>query len=127
MKKAAVFFWLFGWAAFGLPWNSFTPDPQFHRLNVVPFRDYDGRRSDVLLNFAYYVPVGVLGVWFGAPPRLVVAAATALSGTTEVAQLFSVERFPAITDVLVNLSGAAAGMLTAQAIRRLRTMIHRFS
>ncbi len=117
MKKAAAL-WIIGWAVFGLPWTGFTVHPRWYRVNLVPFRRW--RRRDVVLNLFYYVPLGMLGVGFGwgVGPTLVVASA--FSGATEVIQIFARDRFPSVTDLIMNVSGAAAGVVLVLAVRRIR-------
>jgi glycopeptide antibiotics resistance protein len=107
MRKLLVL-WLVGWAIFGFPWTTFTARPRFWRVNLTPFRW--ARKRDHVLNFAYYVPLGVIGVGLGLPSILVAAGAAALSVLTEFAQIFSTDRFPSTTDLLLNTAGAVAGI-----------------
>jgi glycopeptide antibiotics resistance protein len=118
MKKAAVL-WLIGWAFFGFPWTDFTPHARFDRASLVPFHQYPRGRRDMLRNFVYYVPVGVIGLGLRATTGSVIAGGAALSATTEVVQLFSTNRYPSVTDFMINVSGAAAGILVVHARRRL--------
>lgn len=112
MRKLLVL-WLVGWAFFGFPWTTFTARPRFSRVNLRPFRW--ARRRDHLLNFAYYVPLGVIGVGLGVPSAGVAAGALALSTMTEFAQIFSIDRFPSTTDLLLNAAGAIVGIAIGHA------------
>jgi glycopeptide antibiotics resistance protein len=112
--------WFLGWAVFGLPWTGFTGRPRASRLNLIPFRRSTYRRRDLVLNFVYYVPLGIIGAGLGWGSGAILAAATALSGGTELIQMFSRDRYPSVTDVILNVCGAAAGVVFALAIRRIR-------
>jgi VanZ family protein len=103
-----LFLWLLGWALFGLPWTSFTLQPHLYRISLVPFRRT--RRRDQFLNFVYYVPLGVIGVLMGWAPGAVAALAASLSGLTEALQIFSTDRIPSTTDLLLNTAGAVLGI-----------------
>lgn len=66
---------------------------------------------EVLANVALFVPVGVLLAF--AAPRLrlwqVVVIGALMSGLIETVQAFMPSRFPTLSDVLANTSGAAIG------------------
>lgn len=111
MRKLLVL-WLVGWALFGFPWTTFTARPRFWRVNLMPFRW--ARKRDHVLNFAYYVPLGIIGVGLGLPSILVAVGATALSVLTEFTQMFSTDRFPSTTDLLLNAAGAVAGIVVGR-------------
>ena len=106
--------WLLAWAYFGLPWSGLAAAPRFDHiwwgLAIAP-----GRRAmtDVLLNVVFYVPFGILAGRFATWP-VALAAAAGLSLTTEVAQLYSTTRFPALMDLLFNTLGAAIGIASAR-------------
>jgi len=110
MRKLLVL-WLVGWALFGFPWTTFTLRPRFSRVNLLPFRW--ARRRDHVLNFAYYVPLGLIGVGLGLPSAIVAAGALLLSAVTEFAQIFSIDRYPSTTDLLLNTAGAVVGIAIA--------------
>lgn len=120
MLKAAVVLWLLGWAVFGLPWTGFPTSPRASRVNLIPFRRSTYRRRDLVLNFVYYVPLGIIGAWLGWGSGAILAAATALSGGTELIQIFSRDRYPSVTDVILNVCGATAGLVFALAVRHIR-------
>ena len=58
--------WLVGWAAFSVPWSSFTSKPEVGQVDLIPFNK--ARRADQILNFLYYVPAGALGIGLGFGP-----------------------------------------------------------
>jgi VanZ family protein len=110
--------WLLGWAFFGFPWMTFNPHPRFDQLSLVPFGRT--RRRDQLLNFVYYVPFGLIGYLLGWPATLVTVVAASLSGVTEAVQLFSIDRFPSVTDFLLNTAGAFVGIAIITVLRGRR-------
>jgi glycopeptide antibiotics resistance protein len=119
MVKLCSALWLCGWAAFGLPWRGVSQ----HRrrpVNTVPFRAGSYRRSDLAMNFAYYVPMGLLGEVSGWPSRATVVTAALLSALTEVLQVFSRDRYPSVTDVILNTAGALAGVTIIRILTRFR-------
>ena len=118
LLKICAVVWVAGWAAFGLPWTGISARPR--QVNLIPFRRSTYRRRDLPLNFAYYVPLGMIGVGLGWTSPLVLAVATALSGATEAIQVFSLYRYPSITDLILNVGGAAAGMVLVLAVRHVR-------
>ena len=114
MRKLLIL-WLIGWALFGLPWTTFTLHPAFDRISVVPFRRT--RRRDQILNLAYYVPFGAATAMLGWHPVLIGGVAGLLSGTTEVVQIFSTDRTPSITDLVLNVGGAVVGLAIISFVR----------
>jgi VanZ family protein len=110
--------WLLGWALFGFPWTTFSAHPRFEGLSLVPFRFT--RRRDQLLNFVYYVPLGIIGWLLGWPAALVTAVAASLSAVTEAVQLFSTDRVPSVTDLVLNTAGAFVGVSILIALRARR-------
>jgi VanZ family protein len=114
MRKGLVA-WLAGWALFSLPWTTFTPHPQLARVNSIPFR---ARPLDQILNLTYYVPLGSLAVAAGYAPAAVAGAGIVLSATAEVIQIFSTDRYPSTTDVILNTTGTLLGAGLALAARR---------
>ena len=115
MGRILLIVWLLGWALFGLPWRNFSARPRFEHLSLVPFRRT--RRRDQLLNFAYYIPFGVIGGLLGWPAALTTAAASGLSAVTEAAQVFSTDRFPSVTDLVLNTAGAVVGIAAVVYLR----------
>jgi glycopeptide antibiotics resistance protein len=116
MRRLLVL-WLVGWAFFSLPWTTFTSDPAIARINWIPFHT---RARDQVLNLAYYIPLGVLAVGAGFTPAAVTGAGILLSATTEVAQVFSTDRYPSTTDLVLNSAGTFIGAAVAVAARRRR-------
>ena len=107
--------WLVGWAAFSVPWSSFTSRPEVGQVDLIPFNK--ARRADQVLNFLYYVPAGALGIGLGFGPVATLAGATGLSAAAEATQIFSRRRFPAATDLMLNSAGALVGAGLAMAAR----------
>jgi glycopeptide antibiotics resistance protein len=120
--QGALFVWLLGWALFGLPWTTFRLRPRMRNVSLVPLRRT--RRRDQLLNFIFYVPFGVIGAGLGWPAGLVMASAAGLSAATELLQMFSSERIPSSTDLLLNTAGAIVGLALAVAVTaRIRSNV----
>jgi glycopeptide antibiotics resistance protein len=113
--RKLLFLWLLGWAVFGFPWTGLTSRPRLYRVSYVPFRW--ARRRDQLLNFAYYVPFGIVATALGWPTALTAGTAAVLSGITELVQVFSVDRFPSVTDLLLNVGGAVVGISIVSFLR----------
>ena len=109
MPRKAIF-WFVMWVIFGLPWTSFSSTPHWDRAQWNPFPLWDHPRDD-LLNFLFYAPLGAIGVDAGWRVNAVLRAAAVLSATTEIAQVFSVDRSPETTDIVMNVAGAAVGSL----------------
>jgi len=117
MYRTLAVIWLAGWAAFSIPWSSFTSRPQVEQVSLVPFK---ARRADQIRNFLYYVPAGAIGIGAGLSPLATVAGAAALSGVAEVSQLFSTRRVPSTTDLALNTAGALVGAGFAMLARSRR-------
>ena len=119
MVKKLLYLWLFGWALFGFPWTSFTATPRWSKASMVPL--HGTRRRDQILNFAYYVPLGAIGVLSGWSVPFTTAASIGLSTITELVQIFSTQRYPSVTDLLLNTAGAIVGVaLTSVVFSRTR-------
>jgi glycopeptide antibiotics resistance protein len=102
------------------PWFGFVPCPQWWDVNWLPFADPADKPKDLLQNVLLYVPFG----WSyasGRPGRKALAGAIALamiiSIVAESTQLFSIDRYPSTTDVLMALLGTALGFSGAFAWR----------
>lgn len=102
------------WALITLPWGASEPDPQWDRVEWVPFQF--GLLRDAVLNFLFFVPFGMLAAR-GRRARRAIAAAALVSMATELIQLYGAGRYPSATDIVVNVAGAAAG---AACLRRWR-------
>ena len=115
MRKLLVL-WLIGWALFGIPWTTFTRHGGYDRINFIPFRRT--RRRDQILNFAYYVPFGLVTAFLGWHPVGILGAAGVLSSLTEFIQIFSTDRYPSLTDVLLNVGGTLVGVAVVMFLRQ---------
>lgn len=108
------------------PWWSAQGHAHWDRVQWLPFVPppvFSAR--DVVVNVALYLPFGLFAG--GARPGarhagLVVAAAVVLSAATELTQVYSHGRFPAVTDVGLNAAGAWLGLALAR--RRARARYH---
>lgn len=109
--RLAFVVWLCGWVWIAVPWRSFQWTPSFRRVEVIPFA-IESTLTQVL-NFLAFVPAGLLGARLGWGPAKIVLVGAGLSGATEVLQLFSRTRYPETTDVILNTTGALAGMTIA--------------
>jgi glycopeptide antibiotics resistance protein len=107
--------WVAGWAAFGLPWTSYSMMAHWGRVRWIPFYPWH-RLTDDFLNVLYYIPLGLFGIWYGRSIRGTVGVAVTFSMVCEFAQVFSTRRVPATSDVLSNVGGSLAGVLLCRAI-----------
>jgi len=117
--RVSLAIWLFLWARIGLPWRSFQWTPSFRRVELIPFQV--GSPRTYVLNVLAFVPFGIIGTRLGWQPSRVIVVAAAVSALTELSQLFSPGRFPSITDVILNTSGALLGVAFAVAVRNVVT------
>lgn len=104
-----------------VPWRSYQPHPHWARVVWVPFTTPPPLTVwDLTINVLLYVPIGYF-LQQGRQPRLwrVLAAATVLSVASEATQVYSHGRFPSATDVLLNVTGALAGLFLARRTARL--------
>ena len=111
LRCAGALVWIVAWALFGVPWDASTAHFSLERISwtVVPST---GRQvADVILNFAFYIPLGVLLRAFGMTSARALACGALLSALTETLQLFSTTRVPNLADVVFNTAGAAIGLM----------------
>ena len=105
-----------------VPWASWVGHSHWDRIEWIPFTG-TFRLRDIVLNVLFYVPVGFfcvrngIGRWKGSTSSAVTYGLV-LSLVTEFTQVFGHGRFPSMTDVLTNTSGALAGALLADALTR---------
>lgn len=100
-----------------VPWGSWTGHSHWARVTWVPF-SAEFLVRDIVLNVILYVPLGfffVRGVRRNSAGAAVLFALV-LSAATELTQVFSHGRFPAMTDVATNVIGAALGVLLARVV-----------
>jgi glycopeptide antibiotics resistance protein len=107
LRIALLIVWSLAWVGFGIPWTGMTNHAHWRviRWSLIP-----PRRSivDVILNFAFYIPLGLLGPSFQRA-GVIIAIGFACSVTTELIQVFSHTRTPTLLDVVVNTAGAIVG------------------
>ena len=103
------------------PWFGVVREPQWERVTWVPFRGFEDKPRDMLVNFLLFVPFG----WSFAKTAagaggvlVVIAAAASVSIAVEIPQLFYRLRDPSATDVVMAICGAAAGSFASQAFYR---------
>jgi len=76
------------------------------RWSLIPrLRSID----DAILNFLFYIPLGMLGRRSHSAGAII-AVGFACSLTTELIQVFSHTRTPALLDVVVNTAGTIVGV-----------------
>jgi glycopeptide antibiotics resistance protein len=99
-----------------VPWTSYQDHSHWARVQWIPFVTPPIKLRDLVANVLLYVPFGYWSMRLGARPRawrgLVLAAVLSLG--TEFTQVYSHGRFPSLTDVVCNVTGAWLGT------RRLR-------
>lgn len=115
-----IFWFLLVWIL-SFPWIGFTTEPQWHRVNWVPFASPADRFRDIIPNILWFVPFGYIVMRRHASLRrvvLVVLLAAAVSVSAEAMQVFSLERYPSATDVTAAILGALGGALPTLWLRR---------
>ena len=105
---ALLIVWGLAWAGFGIPWTGMTNHAHWGviRWSLIP-----RRRSidDAFLNLLFYVPLGMLGRSFQRP-GVIIAVGFACSLTTELIQVYSHTRTPALLDIVTNTAGTIVGV-----------------
>jgi glycopeptide antibiotics resistance protein len=112
--RVRVFVWALVIVAGVLPWLSFQDHAHWARIGWIPFASPPVRVRDIVLNAVLYLP---FGWWFGRRSGSTGGAhvtraalwAFGLSIMTEATQIYSHGRFPSMTDVVMNTTGAALG------------------
>jgi glycopeptide antibiotics resistance protein len=101
-----------------LPWYTLHPHPQWWRIDWLPFHSGTLRPRlifDIAVNVVLYLPFGYLcRQWIEKTGGrmtfvYVVGLAAGLSCGTEFIQIFNPVRFPAVADVVMNVTGALLG------------------
>jgi len=101
-----------------LPWHTIDPQGQWGRIDWSPFHSDTLRPRvifDVAVNVVLYLPFGYLvRQWVGERGGrftflYVMGMAAGLSCCTEFVQIFNAVRFPAMADVVMNVTGALLG------------------
>ena len=103
--------WWSVWALLTLPWRGLESAPQWQRVEWLPFSF--ARPRDWALNLLFFVPFGVLGAAVGWRSRHVVVSGALVALVAEALQLFSRYRFPATTDVVLDIMGVTLGVAVA--------------
>jgi glycopeptide antibiotics resistance protein len=101
-----------------LPWHTLYLQPQWWRIDWLPFHSGTLRPRlifDIAVNVVMYLPFGYLcRQWIKSTGGrmtfvYVVGIAVGLSCCTEFIQIFNAVRFPAVADVVMNVTGALLG------------------
>ena len=108
IARIALVVWLLLWARTGLPRRSFQWMPSFENVELIPFTA--GSLRGHVLNVLVFIPLGMILVRLGLPPRTAIAAGFGVSFVTECLQLFSTRRYPSITDLMLNTLGVTIGV-----------------
>ena len=104
------------------PWTAIQPHPVWDHVQWIPFTVVTSLRRlalDIVINVGMYMPFGYLGVSIlSSQSRLtrivfVTIMALILSMGIEVYQFFNPYRYPTVTDIIMNVSGAIVGAGTA--------------
>ena len=108
LRVALLILWSLAWAGFGIPWTGMTNHAHW---GVIKWSLIPPRRSivDAILNFLFYIPLGMLGLGF-TRGRVIIATGFACSLSTELIQVYSHTRTPALLDVIVNTAGTIFGV-----------------
>lgn len=106
-------------AAVVIPWRSFQDHPHWARIRWVPFLSSPVGPRDIIGNVLLYVPFGYYACLLSKHRGWLVgiAGAALLSCITEVTQVFGHGRFPSVQDVLMNVLGAAFGVVLSRTRR----------
>lgn len=97
-----------------------TLEPQWDRVQPVPFNGPADKIEDLAINFLLFVPFGYLFSRWRHRPGLMTVAAAATSISAELLQLFSRVRYPSGSDVAYAVAGALAGTLLYHVLHRRR-------
>ena len=97
-----------------------TGEPQWHRVNAIPFSDPADKFEDFAANLLLFVPFGYSFARRSRNIWLLLLAAGLTSASAEVLQLFSTVRYPSGTDVFYALLGATGGAALAAGVQRWR-------
>lgn len=119
VPRLGLFWLLLVWFV-SFPWIGFTPEPQWHRVHVVPFADPADRIRDMVANVFLFLPFGFIVTRKRPHVRGLLRAvllALAVSVSAEATQLFSTRRHPSATDVTAAVLGTLAGGLTTLSLR----------
>jgi len=115
LRVALLILWSLAWAGFGIPWTGMTNHAHW---GVIKWSLIPPRRSivDAILNFLFYIPFGMLGLSF-TRGSVIIATGFACSLSTELIQVYSHTRTPALLDVIVNTAGTIFGVALQSRVR----------
>ena len=113
-------FWVILVWIVSFPWIGFTPEPQWHRVHLVPLSDPADKFRDMVANVLLFLPFGFSAGRRRLVGRAVVRAlalAFIVSVIAEGTQLFSTRRYPSATDVSAALLGSLLGVMATVWLR----------
>jgi glycopeptide antibiotics resistance protein len=102
------------------PWQDFDGRPHWDRVQWTPFPNLQawgrGKWKEAVANVALFVPLGFLGMRAlggrGLRTAVVVGClGLGLSTGAELFQVFTLHRYPTMTDICTNTIGALCGTL----------------
>ena len=103
------------------PWRSLQYHAHWDRIRWLPFVSAPITARDIIGNLLLYLPFGYFGYsHFTRRAWPVLVASVLLSCVTEFAQIFGHYRFPSAQDVMMNVAGAAIGVVLVISITRAR-------
>ena len=101
--------WAVAWGLFGLPWDGSADDLNSRGVLWTLLPETYRQLVDAVLNFAFYVPLGILLRSLRLSVMRALALGAMLSATTEVLQLSSATRVPNLADLVLNTAGVVVG------------------
>lgn len=105
-----------------LPWGNFDGQAHWDRVQWIPFSHFSWRSPrrwlETIANVVLFIPLGFLvvrvhrahGLWAGV---IACGAGLAVSMSAELFQVFTVRRFPTMTDLCTNTFGSLCGAMAA--------------
>ncbi len=109
---------------FSIGWDQFLAETQRINTRLLGGTADNLIISDIVQNILLFLPFGFLGyfslVYKSSWARKlgIVLAGTALSAAVEFLQIFSPARYPAVSDIVFNTTGSAAGLALAVAFKK---------
>lgn len=101
------------------PWGDLQDHPHWSEVGQIPFVSGPLETRDLVGNVLLGVPAGMLTALSVTRPVLMAGVVTLpLSLAGEAMQIYSHERFPSATDVVLNVGGAMAAAFATAWMRR---------
>jgi glycopeptide antibiotics resistance protein len=111
VRRLFLVLWVGVIALIVVPWGDFQGHTHWAKVGWIPFVSPPVRLRDEVANLLLFAPFGAAIALNVSRARIPVAtiSAAALSFTGETLQLYSHQRFPSATDVVMNTAGAVLG------------------